>query len=135
MYKLKPLVDTVLKTRRSKEDRAKNHIIASHKMIQQYIKDGSKGMLDLRDSPITELPDELLLVGGSLVLAGTNITKLPNGLHVGGNVFLQDSKIRELPNDLHVKGRVFLNRTPLSLRYSRMELITLLTGVEGMIYV
>jgi hypothetical protein len=37
----------ILVPRRSKEERQKNYLIATEKKIQQYIKDGSKGDLNL----------------------------------------------------------------------------------------
>jgi hypothetical protein len=69
--------------RRSREERMKNYKIAIHKQILKYIKDGSKGDLDLSDTPITELPDNLT-VGGSLYLSDTQIKELPDNLKVGG---------------------------------------------------
>ena len=65
------------------------------KRINQYgydciIEDDGKikvgGYLDLRNTNITELPDNLT-VGGSLDLSNTNITELPDNLMVDGNVY------------------------------------------------
>ena len=47
---------------------------------------------------------------GSLDLSGTNITKLPNDLHVTDYLDLSKTKITKLPNDLYVDGY-------LNLRY------------------
>ena len=66
----------ILVPRRSAEEREKNHAIAIQKQIQQYIKDGSKGDLDLNNTPITFLPQDLK-VGGNLDLVNTPITSLP----------------------------------------------------------
>ena len=44
------------------------------------------GDLDLRNTPIVELP-EGLTVGGSLNLRGTQIVELPDGLIIGGDIF------------------------------------------------
>ena len=55
----------ILVPRRSPEERAKNYLIATQKKIQQYIKDGGKGDLNLGNTPITSLPDNLS-VGGDL---------------------------------------------------------------------
>jgi len=66
--------EKILVPRRSKEERQKNYLIATQKKIQQYIKDGSKGDLDLSDTPITSLPDNLK-VGGGLYLNDTPISK------------------------------------------------------------
>ena len=43
------LQESVLTPRRSKEDREKNRVIAVQKMIQQYIKNGSEGNLNLSE--------------------------------------------------------------------------------------
>ena len=64
----------ILVPRRSAEERQKNYAIATQKKIQQYIKDGSKGDLDLRYTPITSLPSDLK-VGGYLDLSNTPLSK------------------------------------------------------------
>jgi hypothetical protein len=68
------LENKILVPRRSKEERQKNYIIATQKKVQQYIKDGGKGNLDLRNTPITSLPDNLK-VGRGLDLYNTPISK------------------------------------------------------------
>ena len=66
--------ESLLIPRRSKEEREKNYKIALNKQIQEYIKNGSQGDLDLSGTPITSLP-EGLTVGGYLNLYGTPISK------------------------------------------------------------
>ena len=66
--------EKILVPRRSKEERQKNYLIATQKKIQQYIKDGSKGELNLNSTPITSLPDNLE-VRGNLYLFNTPISK------------------------------------------------------------
>jgi hypothetical protein len=95
----------ILVPRRSTEERQKNYLIATEKRIQQYIKDGSKGNLDLRSTPITSLPDNLQ-VGGNLALDNTPITSLPNNLKVGGSLNLRNTKVTSLPDDLQVGGSI-----------------------------
>jgi hypothetical protein len=80
----------ILVPRRSPEERAKNYLIATQKQIQQYIKDGGKGDLNLGNTPITSLPDNLK-VGGYLYLENTKITSLPNNLSVGGFLNLENT--------------------------------------------
>ena len=124
----------VLVPRRSSEEREKNYRIATLKKIQEYIKNGSKGDLDLRDTPITSLPDNLTKVGGSLDLYGTKITSLPDNLtvedtlilvntpitslsknlKVGGNLYLLNTKITSLPDNLTVRGKLNLWGTPIT---------------------
>ena len=96
----------ILVPRRSKEERAKNYSLIVQKKIQQYIKDGSKGNLDLRGTPITSLPDNLKYVGGDLNLYKSKITSLPDNLeYVGGDLKLLNSEIKSLPDNLkHVGG-------------------------------
>ena len=46
--------ESVLIPRRSAEERQKNYKIASNKQIQEYIKNGSKGDLDLSGTPLSK---------------------------------------------------------------------------------
>ena len=55
-------------------DRDKEYLKIIQRQIQDYIKGGSKGNLDLDSTPITSLPDNLTKVGGWLWL---NDTPLP----------------------------------------------------------
>ena len=103
----------ILVPRRDKEERVKNHNLATQKKIQQYIKDGSKGNLNLENSQITSLPDNFQ-VGGDLNLRKTKITSLPDNLQVGGYLDLDSSQITSLPNNLQVGGDLNLDYTPLS---------------------
>ena len=143
----------ILVPRRSSEERQKNYQIALQKKIQQYIKDGSKGGLDLSDTPIQSLPDGLkvggyldldntpiqslpndLEVGGILNLRGTNIKELPNDLKVRGILNLDNTPIQSLPNDLEVGGSLWLRNTPLSEEYTTEEIKAMVPGVKGNIY-
>ena len=124
----------ILKPRRSPEERQANFLIATNKKIEQYIKDGGKGNLDLRNTPITSLPNDLT-VGGNLDLYGTKITSLPNGLTVGGYLYLNRTKITTLPNDLTVGGNLHLLDTPISKKYSKEEIEKMVPGVKGNIYI
>ena len=103
----------VLKPRRSKEERAKNWKVAVYRQIQQYIKNGSTGDLDLSDTSITQLPDNLKVVD-SLDLGYTKIKSLPDNLSVGGNLYL--------------------GYTPISKKYSEEEIRGMVPQVEGKIY-
>ena len=103
---------SILIPRRSKEDRAKNYQIALQKQITDYIKGGSEGDLDLTNTPIKSLPDNLK-VGGHLILSETSIQSLPDNLEVGGNLYLSDASIQSLPDNLKVVGDLFLNGTPI----------------------
>ena len=111
--KNKLITEIDLTPRRPKEERAKNYLISIQKRIQQYIKDGSKGDLNLSNTPITSLPDNLK-VGGNLSLHNTPITSLPDNLTVGGYLILSNTKITSLPNNLKVGGYLNLYNTPIT---------------------
>jgi hypothetical protein len=123
--------------------------------IQQYIKDGMEGDLDLFDTPITSLPPNLTKVGGDLILNRTKITSLnnltkvegdlnlfrtpitslPDNLTVKGELDLNNSKISKLPNNLTVGGDLYLDDTPLSKKYSEDEIRAMVPNIEGEIYI
>ena len=151
--------DSVLIQRRTPEERQKNYKIAITKQIQDYIKNGSEGDLNLRSTPITKLPDGLKRVGGNLNLIGTQITKLPDGLRVGGTLdlsgtqittlpdglsvggylYLKDTPITTLPNGLRVGGYLYLRDTPIaklfiSKKYTQEQIKQMYPGVKGEIY-
>ncbi|MCK9273377.1 hypothetical protein M0P65_07615 [Candidatus Gracilibacteria bacterium] len=92
----------------------KNIIIATQQKIQQYIKNGSNGDLDLYNTPITSLPDNLTRVGGSLNLNNTKITSLPDNLTVNGYLDLRNTPITTLPDNLTVNGYLILSNTPIT---------------------
>ena len=121
---------SILIPRRSKEERSKNYQIALQKQIATYIKGGSKGDLDLSDTPIQYLPDNLR-VGGSLNLSNTNIQSLPDNLKVVGHLFLSETPIQSLPNNLKVAGSLYLPYTPISKKYSAEEIKDMVEYVGG----
>ena len=69
-----------------------------------------KGVLDLRFSSITSLP-EGLEVGDDLYLHYSKITSLPEGLVVRGNLYLSSSNITLLPKGLKVGRNIYLSET------------------------
>ena len=123
--------------------------------IQEYIRNGSEGDLDLRRSPIQFLPRNLTKVGGylwldfcenlqslpdnlrvngSLDLNGCkNIQSLPNGLKVKYNLDLRYTNITSLPSDLEVGGSLILYRTPIADMYTKEQIREMVPGVTGMI--
>jgi len=143
----------ILVPRRSPEERQKNYLIATQKKIQQYIKDGSQGDLDLTNTPIQSLPNGLkvggdlilsntpiqslpkdLKVGGDLNLFNIPIKSLPDDLKVGGNLNLHNTPIQSLPDNLKVGGYLSLYNTPLSKKFTEEELKAMVPGVKGNIY-
>ena len=112
MIKLLDLLkeDNPFVPRGSKEERGKEYIRITQNKIQQYIKDGMKGDLDLSNSLITSLPDELTKVGGDLDLYKASITSLPDNLtKIEGNLDLNSTPITSLPSNLTVGGYLNLN--------------------------
>jgi hypothetical protein len=135
MIKLLDLLENkILVPIRSKEERQKNYLIAIQKKIQQYINGGSKKGLNLNDTPITSLPNNLQ-VGGGLNLNDTPITSLPNNLQVGGDLNLYNTKITSLPDNLQVRGGLDLYNTPISKKYTKEQIKQMAPGVKGDIYI
>jgi hypothetical protein len=104
----------ILTTRRTKEERTKNHIIATQRLIQQYIKNGSKGDLNLDGAPITSLPPNLTYVQYDLDLLNTRITSLPDNFSVGQHLYLYDTPITSLPDNLKVGGGLYGSGTQIT---------------------
>ena len=124
---------SILIPRRSKEERQRNYKIALQKQIVEYIKNGSKGDLNLGGMPITSLP-EGLKVGGGLDLSDTPITSLPKGLRVGDVLYLSYTGITNLPEDLTVGGYLYLDNTPISKKYTKQQLKQMLPNVEYIMF-
>jgi hypothetical protein len=108
------LSKSVLIPRRSRDERLKNYNIAIIKKVQVYIKRGSKGDLDLSNTPTTSssLPNGLV-VGGDLDLTWTQVTALPTGLNVKGSLILTNTPIKSLPTDLKVGENMYLDATEI----------------------
>ena len=104
---LKESDDNIFIPRGSKEEKDKVLIRRTNDKIQEYIRNGSEGNLDLRNSPIKFLPKNLTKVGGYLWLDFCeNLQSLPNGLKVDGDLDLRNTNITFLPTDIQVKGIV-----------------------------
>ncbi|WP_074013700.1 hypothetical protein [Candidatus Sodalis sp. SoCistrobi] len=82
-----------------------------------YAIDGDKIVvaenLDLCDTDITSLPDNLIACGW-LDLSGTSITRLPNNLSISGGLNLRYTDITRLPNNLSVGGNLDICYTGIS---------------------
>ena len=85
-----------------------------------------EGDLDLRNTQITYLPDNLT-IEGSLDLQNTQITKLPDNLTVEGNLYLKNTPITKLPDNLTVKGNLWIKNTKIKSLPDTLK-------VEGDIY-
>ena len=89
-----------------RSERYKNII---NKKIRDYIKNGSKGDLNLSHTPIESLPSNLKTVGGDLSLENTKIVTLPDDLTVTGSVFLWGSKFNQIPKNLQIEEVLYLS--------------------------
>jgi hypothetical protein len=88
------------------DDEAEELILQGKEVTKPVI-----GDLNLGDTPITSLPDNLT-VQGILDIEGTKITSLPDNLRVGGDLYLHYTKITSLPDNLRVGGDLNLRDTP-----------------------
>ena len=95
------------------EDRSERYKRIAYKWIQDYIKNGSKGDLNLNNSPIESLPSNLKTVGGDLDLSNSQIKILPEGLTVGGSLDLRKTLIKNLPSGLIITNSLDLDSTKI----------------------
>jgi hypothetical protein len=113
--KLKHILENkILVPRRSKEERAKNLAVVQYRQIQEYIKNGSKGDLDLNKTSLKTLPPNLIRVGGRLDLEDSQITSLGNLEYVGGKLDLESTPITSLGNLKYVGNSLWLRNTPIT---------------------
>jgi len=130
-----------------------------YQKIQDYIKEGSKGDLNLPRSPITKLPGNLVKVGGFLNLERSQIQSLNNLRIVEGDLWLGNSQIQSLGNlkfvgeDLYlydtflkslgnlqkIGGELHVEHTFFSKKYSKEEILQMVKDkgieVKGKIYI
>jgi len=111
--KLKQILENkILVPRRSKEERQKNLAAVHYRQIQEYIKNGSEGDLDLNGTPLKTLPPNLIRVGGNFDLDKSSIISLNNLVEVEGWFSLDKTPITSLGNLKRVGGS-------LNLKYSK----------------
>ena len=90
------------------------------------------GDLDLRGIKVKSLGN-LTSVGGYLFLEGTKIKSLGNLTSVGNNLYLYRSNLQSLGNLISVGGALDLADTPLSKKYTKEE-IRSMVKVGGGVY-
>ena len=91
-------------SRRSKEERALSFKDTQLEVIKYYIKNGSKGPLEIGNLD-SEFPSDLTLVGGDLTINASKITKLPDNLIVKGELFIgQCPNITVIPEGIKYKS-------------------------------
>ena len=74
--------------------------------INQDLSIDVAGWIDLSNTKVTSLPDNLNVIWG-LDLSDTSIASLPDNLRVGVDLYLKGSKITSLPDSLSVGGEIF----------------------------
>jgi hypothetical protein len=89
--------------------------------IDEYIKNGSKGNLDLTSYVITTLGN-LKKVGGNLDIYSHNIVSLGKLESVDGYLHVYGTKFDSIGNLKHVGGNLYIKGTPLMRRYSEEQI-------------
>ena len=99
---------------RNIDSRIENKKRIDHQRIQEYIKKGSKGDLDLKGTPLTKLPDNLTKVDGTLFIFNSSIEDLNNLEYVRGNLWANDIEIKSLPENLtKIGGTLSVGNCPI----------------------
>ena len=91
-----------------------------------------KGDLNLKNSNITKLPNDLYVDGRLNLRYCDQLTKLPDKLYVGGWLDIRGcNQLTELPNNLYVGGNLWLANTPLANNYTDEEIREMITSKGG----
>jgi len=90
-----------------------------------------RGDLNLINTNIEKLPNDLYVDGYLNLINCKKITKLPDNLYVGGNLFLIETSIEEIPNNLYVVLNLFIGNTPLANKYTDEEIREMITSKGG----
>lgn len=73
-----------------------------------------KGNLDLCNTQIKSLPDNLKISGFLSVTWNENMTELPNNLNVKSDIYLSHTPIKSVPDTLKVGGHFYLDDTKIT---------------------
>ena len=82
---------------------------------------------------ITKLPDDLYVDNDFFLVGCKQITELPNNLYVDKNLVLSYSFITKIPNNLYVGGHLYVNNTPLAKKYSNEKIREMIISKGGII--
>ena len=105
------------------------HELETHADGTQYRYNGN---LDLNDSTIRKLPNDLYVDKALILENCKQLTKLPNNLYVGGYLDLDNCEhITELPNGLYVRRNLFIYNTPLANKYTDEEIRDIVASKGG----
>lgn len=92
---------------RNLSERQVNRSRIEKQKLREYIKNGSRGNLELNNWDDTKLPDDLCLVNGHFYISSTKLNDLNNLTIVTGNLYLRGcSALEYIPNDLIVGGNI-----------------------------
>ena len=80
---------------------------------------------------LAKLPIDQRVVKGDLDLYGTQVTSLPDGLHVGGYLNLRGTPIKSLPDGLRVGNFLDLSRTQIKSIPATLEVGEWIYGFSG----
>lgn len=88
------------------------------------------GSLYLTETNITSLPNNLTIIG-DLDLTNTDISTLPDNLSVDGWLDIRGTNIVSIPKNLRVTKSIFINKTPLTRRYFKFQIIKMIEAGGG----
>ena len=99
-----------------------------------------KGDLNLSNTNIKSLPDDLQISGDLYLRMCTSLKSLPNDLQVSGTLFLTGcTSLKTLPNGLKVGWNLYLRNTSIAKMYSKNEIRDIIEAkggyVDGTIYI
>ena len=82
---------------------------------------------------LTKLPDDLYVDNDFFLVGCKQITELPNNLYVDKTLLLSYSFITKIPNNLYVGGDLYAYNTPLAKKYSDKEIREMIISKGGQI--
>ena len=122
-----------LKEKENKEFPQKWNLIDKLENHPDDIQYKYEGDLELSNTNITKLPNDLYVEGGLFLMGCSQLTELPDELYVGGNLVLNDSNITELPYSLYVGTNLYTGNTPLANKHTDDEIIEMIDSNGGII--
>ena len=93
--------------------------------------DGNLSLIDCKQ--LTELPGKLHVYGILSLRHSNQLTKLPDNLYVKESLDLCGTNIEKLPNNLYVGVNLYINNTPLAKKYTDDEIREMITSKGGTI--
>ena len=104
-----------LEEKEGKKHKDRDNFIWKLKFNEPLTKDDLvvNGDLDLTDSTLKSLPDNLEVKGGMLTRF-SRIEELPKGLKVGGTLDLSYSRIKNIPDDIKIGNSLYLHNTKIT---------------------